>query len=29
MAKVVVKELHKDLTKVADHELTGYLAPAQ
>jgi protein required for attachment to host cells len=28
-AKVVVKELHKDLTKVADHELTGYLAPAQ
>lgn len=28
-AKVVVKELHKDLTKVPDHELTGHLAPAQ
>jgi len=26
-AKVVVKELHKDLTKVPDHELTGHLAP--
>ena len=25
-AKVVVKELHKDLTKVPDHELTGHLA---
>jgi protein required for attachment to host cells len=24
-AKVVVKELHKDLTKVPDHELTGHL----
>ena len=26
-AKIVVKELHKDLTKVPDHELTGHLAP--
>jgi len=25
-AKVVVRELHKDLTKVPDHELTGHLA---
>jgi protein required for attachment to host cells len=25
-AKVVIKELHKDLTKVPDHELTGHLA---
>jgi protein required for attachment to host cells len=25
-AKVVVKELHKDLTKVPDHELTIHLA---
>jgi protein required for attachment to host cells len=25
-AKVVVKELHKDLTKVPDHELTGHLS---
>ena len=25
-AKIVVKELHKDLTKVPDHELTGHLA---
>lgn len=25
-AKVVVKELHKDLTKFLDHELTGHLA---
>ena len=25
-AKVVAKELHKDLTKVPDHELTGHLA---
>jgi protein required for attachment to host cells len=24
--KIVVKELHKDLTKVPDHELTGHLA---
>ena len=24
--KVVVKELHKDLTKVPDHELTSHLA---
>ena len=28
-AKVVVKELHKDLTKVPDHELTGHLTPPQ
>jgi protein required for attachment to host cells len=28
-AKVVVKELHKDLTKVPDHELTGHLAQSQ
>jgi len=27
-AKAVVKELHKDLTKVPDHELTGHLAPS-
>jgi protein required for attachment to host cells len=26
-AKVVVKELHKDLTKVPDHELTEHLTP--
>ena len=26
MLKIVVKELHKDLTKVPDHELTGHLA---
>jgi protein required for attachment to host cells len=26
-AKSVVKELHKDLTKVPDHELTGHLSP--
>jgi protein required for attachment to host cells len=25
-SKVVVKELHKDLTKVPDHELTSHLA---
>ena len=25
-AKVVVKELHKDLTKVPDHELTKHLS---
>ena len=25
-AKIVVKELHKDLTKVPDHELTGHLS---
>jgi protein required for attachment to host cells len=25
-AKLVVKELHKDLTKVPDHELTGHLS---
>ena len=25
-AKIVVKELHKDLTKVPDHELTDHLA---
>jgi protein required for attachment to host cells len=25
-AKVMVKELHKDLTKVPDHELTGHLS---
>lgn len=25
-AKIVVKELHKDLTKVPDHELTSHLA---
>ena len=28
-AKAVVKELHKDLTKVPDHELTGHLVPSQ
>jgi protein required for attachment to host cells len=28
-AKVVVRELHKDLTKVPDHELTEHLAPSQ
>ncbi|MGC2409506.1 MAG: host attachment protein [Methyloceanibacter sp.] len=28
-AKVVVKELQKDLTKVPDHELTGHLSPSQ
>ena len=28
-AKMVVRELHKDLTKVPDHELTGHLAPSQ
>jgi protein required for attachment to host cells len=28
-AKVVVKELQKDLTKVPDYELTGHLASAQ
>jgi protein required for attachment to host cells len=28
-AKVVVKELQKDLTKVPDYELTGHLAPAR
>ena len=28
MAKVVVKELQKDLTKVPDHELTGHLSPS-
>jgi protein required for attachment to host cells len=27
MAKLVVKELHKDLTKVPDHELTSHLPP--
>jgi protein required for attachment to host cells len=27
-AKAVVKELHKDLTKVPDHELTRHLAPS-
>jgi protein required for attachment to host cells len=27
-AKAVVKELHKDLTKVPDHELIGYLSPS-
>ncbi|HEU0018473.1 MAG TPA: host attachment protein [Methyloceanibacter sp.] len=25
-AEIVVKELHKDLTKVPDHELTGHLS---
>jgi protein required for attachment to host cells len=25
-ARIVVKELHKDLTKVPDHELTGHLS---
>ena len=25
-AKIVIKELHKDLTKVPDHQLTGHLA---
>jgi protein required for attachment to host cells len=28
MAKVVVKELQKDLTKVPDHELAGHLSPS-
>jgi protein required for attachment to host cells len=27
LAKLVVKELHKDLTKVPDHELTSHLPP--
>ena len=29
LSSFVSKELHKDLAKVADHELIGYLAPAQ
>jgi protein required for attachment to host cells len=28
-AKMVVRELHKDLTKVPDHELTGHLMSSQ
>ena len=28
IAKVVVKELQKDLTKVPDHELAGHLSPS-
>ena len=27
-AKVVIREQHKDLTKIPDYELTGHFAPA-